>query len=308
MQAPRQSPECSHIGDSERSSRLNTSVASSFKSIQIDRTRTARRSGQNSTYNTPIRMRTRLKSHLSEARSRYVISRINVRRLLARILVLLAAVLPFVGSAIGGRCGDTPDQCGAAPCGAHLPWAVGWGGHACARHSAATQPLEKASSADDVHSTKSAVVKSMNPKQTISKSATWSPFASPLTVVTLKNPSCCSNRSCPAAPVNSLLPINVKASFTNKFVVLASMPDTSSLSPSVWLKSITQSRALAGLSLTRSKSKTSASLPPHIRSIPLPPRSTSFPCSPSRWSFPAPPTSVSLPGIPVGEVEYLSSP
>src|SRR5215207_5350533 len=94
MQAPRQSPECSHIGDSERSSRLNTSVASSFKSIQIDRTRTARRSGQNSTYNTPIRMRTRLKSHLSEDRSRYVIPRISVRRLLVRILVLLAVVLP----------------------------------------------------------------------------------------------------------------------------------------------------------------------------------------------------------------------
>src|SRR5829696_8622477 len=117
--------------------------------------------------------------------------------------------------------------------------------HTCGRarmpsRSAATQPLETASSADDVHSTKSAVVKSMNPKQTISKSATWSPFASPLTVVTLKNPSCCSNRSCPEAPVKSLLPINVKASFTNKFVVLASMPDTSSLSPSVWLKSITQ--------------------------------------------------------------------
>src|SRR5829696_403327 len=70
--------------------------ASSFTSIQIDRTRTARRSGQNSTYNTPIRMRTRLKSHLSEARSRYVIiiPRISVRRLLARSLVLLAVVLP----------------------------------------------------------------------------------------------------------------------------------------------------------------------------------------------------------------------
>src|SRR5215207_11115109 len=77
-------------------------------------------------------MRTRLKSHLSEARSRYVIPRISVRRLLARILVLLAAVLPFVGSAIGVRCGDTPDQCGAAPISsaAHTSWAVGWGGHA----------------------------------------------------------------------------------------------------------------------------------------------------------------------------------
>jgi hypothetical protein len=105
MQAPLQSPECSHIGDSESSSRLNTSVNPWREQLQIDPDR-PHEDGKTIRPKQHVQHPDQNEDEAEEPSQRGLqqicIPRISVRRLLARILVLLAVVLPVYKSANPG--------------------------------------------------------------------------------------------------------------------------------------------------------------------------------------------------------------